>query len=87
MTGTTSSTDATGGNGTTIPCGICHGPDLKGIGDVPGIAGRSPGNIARQLYYIQTGDRAGASVALMKAVVDKLTADQEHYLASWNEGT
>jgi cytochrome c553 len=65
----------TGGGGTTIPCGICHGADLKGIGDVPGIAGRSPGNIARQLYYIQTGDRGGASVALMKAVVDKLTAD------------
>jgi cytochrome c553 len=66
---------ATGGNGTTIPCAICHGPDLKGLGDVPGIAGRGPGNVARQLYYIQTGDRGAPSVALMKAVVDKLNAD------------
>jgi cytochrome c553 len=65
----------TGGGGTTIPCAICHGPTLKGIGDVPGIAGRSPGNIARELYYIQTGDRGGASVALMKGVVEKLSAD------------
>ena len=64
----------TGGGGTTIPCAICHGPTLKGIGDVPGIAGRSPGNIARELYYIQTGDRGGPSVALMKGVVEKLTA-------------
>jgi cytochrome c553 len=65
----------TGGGGTTIPCAICHGPDLKGLGDVPGIAGRSPGNIARELYYIQTGDRAAPAVALMKGVVAKLTAD------------
>ena len=48
---------------------------LHGLGDVPGIAGRSPGNIARQLYYIQTGERDRAMVALMKAVVDKLNGD------------
>ena len=66
---------ATGGGGTTLPCTICHGPALKGIGDVPGIAGRSPGNIARQLYYIQTGARGGASAALMKGVAKKLSAD------------
>ena len=65
----------TGGGGTTIPCGICHGADLKGIGDVPGIAGRSPGNIARELYYIQTGDRAGPVVSLMQGVVINLNAD------------
>jgi cytochrome c553 len=66
---------ATGGGGKTIPCAICHGPGLKGLGDVPSLAGRSPGNIARQIYYFQTGDRGGTSAALMKAVVDKLTAD------------
>jgi cytochrome c553 len=65
----------TGAGGRTIPCAICHGPDLKGIGDVPGIAGRSPGSIARQLYYIQTGDRGAPSVALMKGVVEKLSGD------------
>jgi len=65
----------TGGGGKTVPCAICHGPGLKGLGDVPSLAGRSPGNIARQIYYFQTGDRGGTSAALMKAVVDKLTAD------------
>ncbi|HEY4407123.1 MAG TPA: cytochrome C [Xanthobacteraceae bacterium] len=66
---------ATGGGGTTLPCAICHGPELKGIGDVPGIAGRSPGNIARELYYFQIGTRGGASAALMKGVTEKLSAD------------
>lgn len=65
----------TTGGGKTIPCAICHGPGLKGLGDVPDIAGRSPGNIARQIYYFQTGDRGGASAALMKGVVEKLTGD------------
>jgi cytochrome c553 len=64
-----------GGGGKTIPCAICHGVGLKGLGDVPNIAGRSPGNIARQIYYFQTGDRGGPSAALMKAVVEKLTAE------------
>jgi cytochrome c553 len=65
----------TTGGGKTLPCAICHGVGLKGLGDVPNIAGRSPGNIARQIYYFQTGDRGGASAALMKGVVEKLTAD------------
>jgi cytochrome c553 len=65
----------TTGGGKTLPCAICHGAGLKGLGDVPNIAGRSPGNIARQIYYFQTGDRGGASAALMKGVVEKLTAD------------
>ena len=65
---------ATGG-GKTIPCAICHGEGLKGLGEVPGIAGRSPGSIARAIYYMQTGERSGASMALMKGVVEKLTGD------------
>jgi cytochrome c553 len=65
----------TTGDGRTLPCAICHGVGLRGLGDVPNIAGRSPGNIARQLYYFQIGDRGGTSAALMKAVVDKLTGD------------
>jgi cytochrome c553 len=32
---------ATTGGGKTISCGICHGADLKGVGRVPPIAGRS----------------------------------------------
>jgi cytochrome c553 len=66
---------STGGEGKTIACSICHGQMLKGIGDVPGIAGQSPTTIARQLYFMQTGKRAGQWSLLMKAVVDKLNAD------------
>ena len=38
---------ATGGNGKTIACTICHGPTLKGVGEVPGIAGQSPDQSCR----------------------------------------
>jgi cytochrome c553 len=66
---------ATGGAGKTIACAICHGPTLRGIGDVPAIAGQSPITIGRQLYDLQSGDRKGPMAPLMKAVVDKLSAD------------
>jgi cytochrome c553 len=29
-----------GGNGKTVPCAVCHGPDLRGLGEVPPIANR-----------------------------------------------
>jgi cytochrome c553 len=73
----------TGGGGKTLPCAICHGAGLKGLGDVPNIAGRSPGNIARQIYYFQTGDRGGPSAALMKGVVEKLTGDDVINIAAY----
>src|SRR5437870_2095436 len=66
---------ATGGDGKTIACTFCHGTTLKGIGDVPGIAGQSPVTIARQLYLMATGERAGAWAPLMKRVVEKLDND------------
>jgi cytochrome c553 len=58
--------------GKTITCRICHGQDLKGLGNILGIAGRSPSYIVRQLYDLQVGNRAGINAALMKPVVDKL---------------
>jgi cytochrome c553 len=63
----------TGGNGKTVACEVCHGPDLKGMAFVPPIAGRSPEYIYRQLNDIKIGTRNGAMVPLMKAVVEKLT--------------
>jgi cytochrome c553 len=65
----------TGGDGKTVPCATCHGAGLRGLADVPNIAGRSPGQIAREIYYIQTGDRSGPSAALMKPVVEKLSGE------------
>jgi cytochrome c553 len=63
----------TGGNGKTIACTHCHGADLRGSGPVPGIAGRSPSYLARQMYDIQVGARHGEWSELMKPVVAKLT--------------
>ncbi|MEQ1518616.1 MAG: hypothetical protein ABL931_19215 [Usitatibacteraceae bacterium] len=54
-------------------CAGCHGKDLRGIGAVPSIAGRSPTYIFRQLYEIQTGVRAGPGAVLMKDTVAKLS--------------
>jgi cytochrome c553 len=65
----------TGGGGKTIQCGVCHGPTLEGSGPVPGIAGRSPSYLVRQLYDMQVGTRRGVWSDLMKPVVEKLDAD------------
>ena len=63
------------GAGRTIACGTCHGADLKGLGPVPGLAGRSPSYQARQLYDMKAGTRRGLWSDLMKAVVANLTDD------------
>src|SRR5207249_1733314 len=49
----------TTGAGKTTQCGVCHGTDLKGLGPVPGLAGRSPSYTVRQLYDMQQGTRKG----------------------------
>src|SRR4029453_6919691 len=49
----------TTGGGKTTACGVCHGADLKGLGPVPGIAGRSPSYLVRQMYDTQHGARTG----------------------------
>ena len=64
-----------GGKGRTIKSTICDGADLKGIGNVPSLAGRSPSYIARQLYDIKVGNRSGPWTQLMKEAVAKLTPD------------
>jgi cytochrome c553 len=63
----------TGGSGRTLACSECHGADLRGLGPVPGIAGRSPSYLARQMYDMQAGARHGEWTELMKPVVAKLT--------------
>src|SRR6202140_5211627 len=60
----------TGGSGKTIQCGGCHGDDLRGLRDVPRIAGLQPVYIARQLICIQNGSSAGSAVARMKVVAN-----------------
>lgn len=73
----------TGGGGKTIPCAICHGQGLKGLGELPPIANRSPMYLFRQLNDMKTGNRSGDAMALMKAVVDKLTVDDMIALSAY----
>jgi cytochrome c553 len=73
----------TGGGGKTIQCTVCHGPDFKGIGNVPALAGRSAIYIFRQLNDIQKGTRHGNAVALMQPVVAKLSEGDMISLAAF----
>jgi cytochrome c553 len=61
-----------GGSGKTIQCALCHGADLKGLGPLPSIAGRSPSYMFRQLYDFQHAARRGEWSPLMVPVVAKL---------------
>jgi cytochrome c553 len=72
-----------GGGGKTIACGICHGPTLQGLGEVPALAGRHPNYIVRQLWNMQNGERIGPSAALMQAVVAKLSNDDMLAIAAY----
>ena len=58
-----------------LDCSVCHGADLQGVGPVPGIAGRSPSYLARQMFDMQAGARRGEWADLMKPIVAKLTED------------
>ena len=74
---------ATGGNGRTVACLTCHGPELRGLLDVPRLAGRSPSYLMRQLYDLQHGTRKGGTAELMKPVVANLTEDDMIALAAY----
>lgn len=74
---------ATTGGGKTVPCTICHGQTLQGLGDVPAIAGRHPNYIVRQMWNMQNGERVGNSAALMRQVVEKLSHDDMLAIAAY----
>jgi cytochrome c553 len=73
----------TTGGGKTTKCSVCHGADLKGLGPVPGIAGRSPSYTVRQLFDTQRGTRKGVWADLMKPVVANLTNDEMLAIAAY----
>lgn len=74
---------ASNGEGKTVACSICHGEDLRGLGPAPPLAGRSPSYIARQLYDIQHGARAGLWTPLMAKVVANLNTDDLIAIAAY----
>ena len=73
----------TGGNGRTVACGTCHGTDLKGLGPVPPLAGRSPSYAVRQMFDLQHGTRRGPWAPLMAGAVQKLTLDDMVAIAAY----
>lgn len=72
-----------GGGGKTVQCSICHGEGLKGLGNVPRIAGVHPIYLARQLHLFKEGDRNGPDAPLMKRPVTKLTDDDILNIAAY----
>ena len=73
--------DSAGGSRTA--CTVCHGGDLRGLGPIPALAGRSPSYLVRQLYDFQHGARAGAWFGLMAPVVASLNEDDIIALAAY----
>lgn len=73
----------TGAGGRTIQCAICHGEGLKGLGDVPRLAGISPLYVVRQLNDFKTGERAGTLAPLMTATVANLTDEDMVAIAAY----
>jgi cytochrome c553 len=73
----------TNGGGKTTRCSVCHGENLEGLGPVPGIGGRSPSYLVRQLHDMQLGTRKGTWTDLMKPVVEKLTAEDMLNIAAY----
>ena len=67
----------------TVSCGVCHGVDLKGLGPVPAIAGRSPSYIMRQLWDLKQGTRKGVWSPLMKPIVENLTQEDMLSIAAY----
>jgi cytochrome c553 len=76
---------ANGDGGKIVPCSLCHGPDLKGMGEVPPIVGRTATYIYRQLNDMKNDFRKGTGVAFMKPVVANLSDSDMIALAAYLE--
>lgn len=74
---------ATGAAGDRVACSTCHGESLAGLAFVPGLRGRSPSYIARQLVDFKLGTRHGAWSPLMAGVVADLSGDDIVNLAAY----
>ena len=72
-----------GGAGRTVRCANCHGGDLRGTGAIPGIAGRSPSYMARQLNDMRRGVRHGVGADRMMGTVARITEDDVVAIAAY----
>jgi cytochrome c553 len=64
-------------------CVACHGTGLKGTGNVPQLAGRSPSYLFRQLYDFKHGARTGSAGAPMIEIAVKLSTDDMTALVAY----
>jgi cytochrome c553 len=71
------------GTGGAVACGACHGTDLKGVGDIPGIAGKSPTYLFRQLYDYKQGLRTGPGSAVMTPLAEKFSINDMIALSAY----
>jgi cytochrome c553 len=72
-----------GGNGKTVACAVCHGEGLKGLGDVPRLAGVHPIYIVRQLNNFKLHTNTSSAAAQMLKVAEKLTEDDMISIAAY----
>ena len=73
-----------------VACTECHGQDLRGAAhapdstlSVPGVRGRSPTYLVRQLYDFHSGARSGRGAELMKPIAVQLTLQQMTDVAAY----
>jgi cytochrome c553 len=71
------------GGGKGAACTVCHGHDLRGLGPMPHLAGRSPSYIVRSLWDLQHGSRAGAWAPLMAESVAGLSVEDMVNIAAY----
>lgn len=71
------------GVGAAQACEICHGRDLRGVGDIPPLAGRSPTYIVRELILFRLGGRANPEAAPMRAEASHLTVQEMIAVAAY----
>jgi cytochrome c553 len=74
---------AAGTAGKATQCALCHGAALKGMGEVPRLAGLQPLYVARQLFDMRYGSRAGGAAEAMKPVVANLSEDDTIAISSY----
>jgi cytochrome c553 len=72
-----------GGGDPSHRCIACHGSDLNGISDIPGISGRSPSYIFRQLYDFKHAARSGDGADLMTPVAAAISTEDMINLAAY----
>lgn len=71
------------GGGKTVACTSCHGAELRGVADVPPLAGRPAIYLVRQLVLMKNGQRMSDQSQMMSAAVKDLELDDMIAIAAY----